>query len=411
MPDVNFNSVRNILLALEENWFKSGDEVAIQCAHLLKSALSEESSEVPHLAKCSAPNGLCLEGQDKVDQGLFQTLFLSWHGLGWTTADHFKLAPDLDHRIKEARLIGPRNAAIKSDKIDIKISYVSPHTLVPRHSEEAAEMLQILEGDEIQMGLAIDDWLQHKKYNFFPPTHPKVVKTAENHFVCISAHFGKLDGKLWLNDEESEVGVQYIGDKDCQVDMVKEYFDKVAKDYESAMRLWGYCIPELVSTALIEHGNIKPSSDVKIMDLGCGSGAVGLALHKKGFTNLSGADISEGMIGIAEQKGIYTTIKKANLLEELPFEPESFDAAISSAVTTYLDSSALKYWLPILKKGGVLCVVHKASVWPKWEEEQKRLESSGAWKNIYCSKEPVPYLPSLDCKGTNNARIYIFQKL
>ena len=37
-------------------------------------------------------------------------------------------------------------------------------------------MLQILEGDEIQIGLAADDWLEHQKYNYFPPTHPKVVK-------------------------------------------------------------------------------------------------------------------------------------------------------------------------------------------------------------------------------------------
>ena len=39
MPDININSVRNILKALEENWFKSDNEVANKCAHLLKSAL------------------------------------------------------------------------------------------------------------------------------------------------------------------------------------------------------------------------------------------------------------------------------------------------------------------------------------------------------------------------------------
>merc|ERR1711881_65289 len=143
-------------------------------------------------------------------------MFMCWNGLGWTVATHFKL-PELDHRIKEARLIGPKNAPIRSDKIDIKISYVSPNTLVPRHSEEAGEMLQILEGDQIQIGLAVDDWLEHKKYNFFPPTHPKVVKTAEKHFVCISVKIGKIDGQLWLNDEECKAGIQYIGDKECKV--------------------------------------------------------------------------------------------------------------------------------------------------------------------------------------------------
>jgi len=413
MPAVNLNSVRNILLALQENWFQSGDQQAIQCAHLLKSALSEENTEVPHLARCSPPSGLCLEGQDKDDQALFQTMYFCWHGLGWTIADHFKLAPELDHKIKEARLVGPQNAPIKSDKIDVKISYVSPNTLVPRHSEEAAEMLQILEGDGIQIGLAVDDWLQEKKYNFFPPTHPKVVKTAEKHFVAISVHYGKLDGKLWLNDDESGTHtVQYIGDK-CggNTECVEKYFDQVCKDYEGAMRFWGYCMPELVSSALIQHGNLKPSKDVKIIDLGCGTGEIGQALHKKGFTTLSGADISEGMIEIAEQKGVYTTIKKANLLQQLPFEEGSFDCAISSAVTTYLDPSALNQWVPIIKKGGLLCVVHKASVWPKWVKEQEKLEENGTWKQVYCTKDPLPFLPSLAGEGTNKARIYIYQKL
>jgi len=410
MPDINFNSVRNILLALEENWFKSGDEMAVQCAHLLKSALSEENTEVPHLAKCPPPNGLCLEGQDKDDQGLFQTLFLSWAGLGWSVATHFRLA-DLDHRIKEARLIGPRNAPLYSDKIDVKISYVSPHTLVPRHSEEAAEMLQILEGDEIQVGLAVDDWLEHKKYNFFPPTHPKVVKTAEKHFVCISAKIGKVDGRLWLNDEEPEDGFQHIGDKNSQAHCVEQYFNRVCKDYANAMRLWGYCMPELVTNALVDHGKLKPSSNMKIIDLGCGDGAIGQALNRHGFTNLHGVDISDGMMAIAKSKGVYSVLKKANLLQELPFDNESFDCAVSSAVTTYLDSSALSFWLPIIKKDGLLCIVHKASVWPKWVEEQERLENCGVWRMIWYTEDPVPYLPSLEGKKTNKARIYLYQKL
>ena len=89
MPDININSVKNVLKALEENWFKSDDEVALKCAHLLKSALryttnapatwqitannhnplfSEEINEVPHLTKCSPPGGLCMEAKDRADQ-------------------------------------------------------------------------------------------------------------------------------------------------------------------------------------------------------------------------------------------------------------------------------------------------------------------------------------------------------
>ena len=91
MPDININSVRNILKALEENWFKSDNEVANKCAHLLKSALrykqapnldllkgllagkahfylSSEEIEVPHHSKCTPPSGLCMEAKDREDQ-------------------------------------------------------------------------------------------------------------------------------------------------------------------------------------------------------------------------------------------------------------------------------------------------------------------------------------------------------
>ena len=123
MPDININSVRNILKALEENWFKSDNEVANKCAHLLKSALRykqapnllsvrfknlgfsqvgilswgnlrtpncyidvsvdllngllagkalfylfSEEIEVPHHSKCTPPSGLCMEAKDREDQ-------------------------------------------------------------------------------------------------------------------------------------------------------------------------------------------------------------------------------------------------------------------------------------------------------------------------------------------------------
>jgi len=138
---------------------------------------------------------------------------------------------------------------------------------------------------------------------------------------------------------------------------------------------------------------------------------VGLALHEKGFTNLTGVDISNGMMKIAEEKGIYSQLQKADLLQKLPFEDDTFDCAVTSAVTTYLDNSALAVWLPIVKKGGIFCIVHKASVWPKWEGEQDRLQRANAWKLVWNTKDPLPYLPSLGDKGTTKAKIYIYQKL
>ena len=63
------SAVKNILLALEENWFNSGNEHAVKVAHLLKSALSEHDLKEAEVGPtCDPPTGLCLESSDKDDQ-------------------------------------------------------------------------------------------------------------------------------------------------------------------------------------------------------------------------------------------------------------------------------------------------------------------------------------------------------
>ena len=82
--------------------------------------------------------------------------------------------------------------------------------------------------------------------------------------------------------------------------------------------------------------------DSQILDLGCGDGAVGEALKAKGFEDLIGIDISKGMLDIAQNKGTYTSLKKGDLQQTLPFEDGTFDCAVSSAVSTYLSELFIK---------------------------------------------------------------------
>ena len=42
------------------------------------------------------------------------------------------------------------------------------------------------------------------------------------------------------------------------------------------------------------------------------------------------------MLDIAKEKGIYQSLQKVDLLQELPLEQDTFDLAVSSAVSTYL---------------------------------------------------------------------------
>jgi len=406
--------VKQILVTLEKNWSESGDKNALGCAQLLKEVMEEdldEGFEIKSSDIVGAPGGLSLATNDPADQALFQLLFMSWNKLTWKIPANFKVPVMEDGAMKVACLLGPEGP-LKSNKLEIKIFCIGKNTKVPRHSEDAEEMIQILQGDEIQIGFAIDDWLKKGKYYLFPSTFPKVMKTDDtSHFVAISAKTGNLNGKFWLNDTDEELGFKYQDVAKLQREEVESYFDMVAEDYERAMVNWGYCMPEILTNAIDTNAGVAPSSKVKVVDMGCGDGAIGEALKKKGFLNVTGVDISQSMLKIAESKGCYTVTKKADLLKPLPFENNHFDLLVSSAVTTYLDPVALEIWLKIMKPGGILCIVHKASVWPKWEGEQDRLAKNKLWEKVWINEDPVPYLPSLTVTGTNRAKIYIYRKL
>ena len=46
-------------------------------------------------------------------------------------------------------------------------------------------------------------------------------------------------------------------------------------------------------------------NDASILDLGCGTGLVGEHLHRHGYTNIDGLDLSPELLQVAQAKGIY----------------------------------------------------------------------------------------------------------
>ena len=53
---------------------------------------------------------------------------------------------------------------------------------------------------------------------------------------------------------------------------------------------WGYCMPEAIADALVKHGGLGVQDSV--LDLGCGNGLCGQALHNRGLEDLNGIDFS-----------------------------------------------------------------------------------------------------------------------
>ena len=72
-----------------------------------------------------------------------------------------------------------------------------------------------------------------------------------------------------MNDTDEELGFKYQDVAKLEKDEVESYYDMVAKDYARAMINWGYCMPEILSNAVVINGGVTPSSNIKVFQKIC----------------------------------------------------------------------------------------------------------------------------------------------
>ena len=94
--------------------------------------------------------------------------------------------------------------------------------------------------------------------------------------MALSALKGSNSELTWPDEKcgtfygSNLMNVQFAG-----VDSVAQYYDKLAQDYDEAVRAWGYCLPETVVELLFKHAkNDLKGPDVTLLDSGCGNGLV-----------------------------------------------------------------------------------------------------------------------------------------
>lgn len=88
---------------------------------------------------------------------------------------------------------------------------------------------------------------------------------------------------------------------------LKEFYDNWADSYDGDLEDQEYVTPSRVAAALADFVP-EADRDQPVLDFGCGTGLSGEALSKAGFTQLHGADVSEGMLEKAKEKGVYAQL-------------------------------------------------------------------------------------------------------
>lgn len=102
-----------------------------------------------------------------------------------------------------------------------------------------------------------------------------------------------------------------------------------------------------------------------VLDLGCGTGAVGQRLRERGFTRIDGVDLSPEMLAVAEASGAYRTLAVADLTRSESV-PEGIAASVSAGTFTtgHVGPAAVAPLLERHAPGALIAWVVAAQVWP-----------------------------------------------
>src|SRR5262245_11162265 len=101
----------------------------------------------------------------------------------------------------------------------------------------------------------------------------------------------------------------------ADLDELRTEYERIASVYDHDLAgPLDYRSPAVVAEAC---GRLL-SRGARILDAGAGTGLLGVALAKLGFTWLDALDLSPAMLAVAEQKGVYRTLTEGRLGDRLP---------------------------------------------------------------------------------------------
>jgi len=192
--------------------------------------------------------------------------------------------------------------------------------------------------------------------------------------------------------EQGQNRVQWVYSSRNNSELTEKY-DEWSKDYDKDLTEgFGWTAPKTAADFLAKH--IGPGS--LVLDAGAGTGLVGMALATHGFQNLTGMDMSRGMLEQADRKGVYTQLDQMTLGEPLDYDSAEFDAVISVGVMTlgHATPESFDELVRITKPNGYIVFTIRTDVYLNngFKEKQEEMVTKNFWKVIEVSEEfrPLP---------------------
>ena len=189
-----------------------------------------------------------------------------------------------------------------------------------------------------------------------------------------------------------------VSGKDVSIDPA-EHYDAWAADYDrDLLEEYGYRAPRIAVQALSE---LLPDTTARIIDVGCGTGLVGLELAKRGYDRLEGVDISQRMLAEAAKTGVYRELIRQDAEKEPAPEQGAYDAVISvgSFGLGHLGPEAFPKLIGLARPGAPVVIFMNAEPYvdQDYDRHVRDLERDGTW--IVTRVEDHNYMDALERPG------------
>lgn len=176
-----------------------------------------------------------------------------------------------------------------------------------------------------------------------------------------------------------------------------------ARDYDRDVLVLGYQLPPVVAGLVARH---VPTGAGPLLDVGCGTGLIGLALQALGYDEMTGADLSEAMLAVAAARGCYEGTVRAELGQRLDFPDGSFFAVVASGVFTqgHAPASAFAELARITARGGRIVITWRADGdhADGYRAAAEALTEAGRWRLLDSSRPYVVFPLSEEDAGVLN---------
>lgn len=157
----------------------------------------------------------------------------------------------------------------------------------------------------------------------------------------------------------------YKDSKLAKKQQVSKMFDKISGGYDHLNRVISLGMDQGWRRKVIK--SIVASNPENVLDIATGTGDLALSLAEKGLSNITGLDLSEGMLEVARKKVKEKELGgKVEMLqgdsENLPFEESSYDAVcVAFGVRNFENlEKGLAEIYRVLRPGGLFIVLETA---------------------------------------------------